>query len=50
MLFRSVEAALAQRRAAFRETLRKSGFYKNWQGKFGDEAWKLLQDSVGSLG
>jgi tripartite ATP-independent transporter DctP family solute receptor len=36
-------------RAAFRETLRKSGFYKNWQGKFGDELWNKLQDVVGPL-
>ncbi|WP_018262356.1 TRAP transporter substrate-binding protein [Methylobacterium sp. 4-46] len=36
-------------RAAFRDTLRKSGFYKNWQAKFGDELWNKLQDVVGPL-
>ena len=36
-------------RAAFRDTLRKAGFYKTWQGKFGDPGWKLLQDVAGDL-
>jgi tripartite ATP-independent transporter DctP family solute receptor len=36
-------------RAAFREVLRKSSFYKDWRGKFGDEAWKLLEGTSGSL-
>jgi tripartite ATP-independent transporter DctP family solute receptor len=35
---------------AFKDALAKSGFYKDLQAKFGDEAWKLLQDSVGALG
>lgn len=35
---------------AFKETLAKGSFYKDLRVKFGDEAWKLLQDSVGSLG
>ncbi len=36
-------------RAAFRDVLRKSSFYKDWHGKFGDEAWKLLEGTAGSL-
>ena len=36
-------------RAAFRDLLRTTTFYKDWRGKFGDEAWKLLEASVGSL-
>src|ERR1700716_3044187 len=35
--------------AAFRETLRSSGFYAEWKGKYGDEAWALLEKSVGKL-
>jgi TRAP-type transport system periplasmic protein len=32
---------------SFREQLRKSGFYKEWKGKFGDETWALLEESAG---
>ena len=35
---------------AFKDALAKGTFYKDLRSKFGDEAWKLLQDSVGSLG
>lgn len=35
---------------AFKEALAKGTFYKDLRAKFGDEAWKLLQDSVGALG
>ena len=35
---------------AFKDALAKGTFYKDLRAKFGDEAWKLLQDSVGSLG
>lgn len=35
---------------AFKDALAKTSFYKDLRAKFGDEAWKLLQDSVGSLG
>lgn len=35
---------------AFKDALGKTSFYKDLRAKFGDEAWKLLQDSVGSLG
>jgi tripartite ATP-independent transporter DctP family solute receptor len=36
-------------RTLFRDALRKTSFYADWQAKFGDEAWKKLQDAVGPL-
>lgn len=36
-------------RATFRDTLRKTTFYKDWQTRFGNEAWNMLQDVVGPL-
>jgi len=35
--------------ASFREALRKAGFYSEWKGRFGNEAWGLLEKSVGEL-
>ena len=35
--------------AAFRDKLRSAGFYQTWKGKYGDEAWALLEKSVGKL-
>jgi len=35
--------------APFREKLRSAGFYSEWKGKYGDEAWALLEKSVGKL-
>src|ERR1700736_4416267 len=35
--------------ATFREKLRSAGFYAEWKGKYGDEAWALLEKSVGKL-
>ena len=35
--------------APFRDKLRKAGFYAEWKGKYGDEAWAILEKSVGSL-
>ena len=35
--------------APFRDTLRRNGFYTEWRGKYGDEAWHILEDTVGSL-
>jgi tripartite ATP-independent transporter DctP family solute receptor len=43
MKFNDVNAAL------FREKLRTAGFYAEWKGKFGDEAWSTLEASVGKL-
>ena len=34
---------------AFRAALQKAGFYATWKGKFGDQAWGLLEASVGKL-
>uniref|UniRef100_Q07MM1 TRAP dicarboxylate transporter, DctP subunit n=1 Tax=Rhodopseudomonas palustris (strain BisA53) TaxID=316055 RepID=Q07MM1_RHOP5 len=33
----------------FREKLRKAGFYAEWKGKYGDQAWSLLEKATGSL-
>ena len=35
---------------AFRDTLKKAGFYAEWKEKYGAEAWGLLEKSVGKLG
>src|ERR1700716_740277 len=35
--------------APFRENLRSAGFYAEWKGKYGDQAWALLEKSVGKL-
>ncbi len=34
---------------SFREQLRKAGYYSQWKAKFGDEAWSILDRSVGGL-
>ncbi len=34
---------------AFRETLRKAGFYTEWQKRYGEDAWNLLEKAVGKL-
>ncbi|WP_022982404.1 TRAP transporter substrate-binding protein [Ideonella sp. B508-1] len=36
-------------KAAFKVALGKTSFYKDWRAKFGDEAWKLLEESAGAL-
>jgi tripartite ATP-independent transporter DctP family solute receptor len=33
----------------FRDALRKAGFYSEWKEKFGEEAWAILEKSVGKL-
>jgi len=33
----------------FRAKLRESGFYGEWKGRFGPEAWALLEGTVGKL-
>jgi tripartite ATP-independent transporter DctP family solute receptor len=35
--------------APFRDKLHSAGFYSEWKGKYGDEAWSLLEKSVGKL-
>lgn len=44
MKFNTVDAA------PFREKLKSAGFYTDWKAKFGDAAWAILEDGVGSLG
>jgi tripartite ATP-independent transporter DctP family solute receptor len=52
----SLEATLTQQGlifnkpdvAPFRETLVKSGFYKEWQGKFGTALWSALEQYTGA--
>ena len=34
--------------APFRETLVKAGFYTDWKGKYGPEAWGALEKAVGT--
>ena len=36
--------------AAFRDVLNKSGFYAEWKGKFGADAWSRLEKYSGKLG
>jgi TRAP-type C4-dicarboxylate transport system substrate-binding protein len=31
----------------FRDKLRQAGFYTEWKGKYGDEAWALLERAAG---
>lgn len=33
----------------FRKKLQSAGFYKEWKGKFGDEAWTTLETAAGSI-
>jgi TRAP-type C4-dicarboxylate transport system substrate-binding protein len=35
--------------SAFRAKLQSAGFYKEWRGKYGEEAWKLLEKSTGPI-
>src|ERR1700739_3584808 len=33
----------------FRDKLRAAGFYAEWKGKYGEQAWSLLEKAVGKL-
>ena len=35
--------------APFRDKLRQADFYTDWKAKYGDQAWALLEKSVGTL-
>ena len=35
--------------ASFREKLRSAGFYAEWKGKYGEQAWALLEKAAGKL-
>ncbi len=43
LAFNSVETA------PFQDKLRQAGFYKEWRGKYGEDAWRTLEDSVGQI-
>ena len=34
---------------AFRQRLREGGFYQEWKGRMGDQAWALLEGTTGKL-
>jgi tripartite ATP-independent transporter DctP family solute receptor len=34
--------------ASFREKLTEAGFYAEWKGKYGEEAWAILEKAVGA--
>jgi tripartite ATP-independent transporter DctP family solute receptor len=36
--------------APFRDKLRQAGFYTEWKGKYGEQAWAILENAVGKLG
>lgn len=36
--------------AAFRAALQAAGFYQEWRGKYGEDAWAILDTAVGGLG
>ena len=33
----------------FQRTLQRAGFYQEWQGKYGEAAWRLLEEYAGAL-
>jgi tripartite ATP-independent transporter DctP family solute receptor len=35
--------------APFRARLRECGFYAQWRGRFGEQAWQLLEEATGKL-
>jgi hypothetical protein len=35
--------------APFREKLRSAGFYSEWKGNYGEQAWELLEKAAGKL-
>jgi len=37
-------------KAAFRDTLKKTSFYKDWRTKLGEVGWRHPEDAVGELG
>lgn len=40
---------IAADKPAFRDALRKAGFYAEWKKKYGDQAWGILESEVGTL-
>jgi tripartite ATP-independent transporter DctP family solute receptor len=35
--------------APFRERLQSGGFYREWRGRYGEDAWRILETAVGGL-
>ncbi len=33
----------------FRDALKTAGFYKEWRGKYGEDAWHVLEEAVGAV-
>ena len=33
----------------FRQKLRQAGFFKEWKGKYGEEAWSVLEKFTGKI-
>jgi hypothetical protein len=33
----------------FRDKLQSAGFYKEWKGKYGNEAWAILEKFTGPI-
>jgi hypothetical protein len=33
----------------FRDKLSEAGYYREWRGKFGEDAWSLLEETGGKL-
>ncbi len=33
--------------APFRDALKRAGFYAEWRGKYGEDAWKVLEAAGG---
>ena len=53
----SVEASLTSKgmvfnnvdNSAFRAKLQQAGFFKEWKGKYGDDAWAILEKYAGTI-
>ena len=43
LAFNEVDTAL------FQDKLRQAGFYKEWRAKYGEDAWHVLEESVGQI-
>ncbi len=35
--------------APFRAALKQAGFYREWRGKYGEDAWRVLEQEVGAV-
>ncbi len=43
LIFNGVDTSL------FRQRLKEAGFYQEWRGKYGEEAWHVLEECVGAV-